>query len=207
MKWMIGTYPVFMYCAVCGKTVFYPLAKLLTGTNMCSHCNHTILRFARRLWSEIKGLFLPLHRHSHILVGAIISNDLEQPIELTWGCTKCSHFYRTLTNPYTWFNSDRPANLWEAIHFHIYEVVAMTYERSRLRKADDWELSDILRNEINRWDFSVADIPKLPDYPKGCTLIKRYEQWEKIPDRKVEIEKLMNLCQSRQWKLQEVTNG
>lgn len=44
MRWVIGTYPIFIYCAVCSKTVFYPLAKLLSGTNMCLRCHIRIQR-------------------------------------------------------------------------------------------------------------------------------------------------------------------
>ncbi len=27
------------YCAICTRTIFYPLAKLLTGTNLCLKCH------------------------------------------------------------------------------------------------------------------------------------------------------------------------
>ena len=32
---MIGKYPIFAYCAICAKTVFYPLSRLLFGSNLC----------------------------------------------------------------------------------------------------------------------------------------------------------------------------
>jgi hypothetical protein len=44
IRWTFRHYPIFMYCFICGRTVFYPLSRLLTGANMCFRCHRKIKR-------------------------------------------------------------------------------------------------------------------------------------------------------------------
>ncbi|KKN71820.1 hypothetical protein LCGC14_0416740 [marine sediment metagenome] len=43
----MGKKPMFMYCVLCSKTIFYPLAHWLTGTNMCLRCNALLGKLPR----------------------------------------------------------------------------------------------------------------------------------------------------------------
>lgn len=44
LRWMIGHEPIFTYCVICDKTIFYPLNHKLTGTNMCLPCHKRVKR-------------------------------------------------------------------------------------------------------------------------------------------------------------------
>lgn len=188
------------YCVLCGKDIFYPLNHWLLGTNICFKCNThgRLLTWLRNL------IHYRVCKHRWILYGAIVHNEGEKPIELTWQCSKCLNYRTGSTLPYDGIWGDElPSNLWEAIHWHKYEVIAMTYERHRLRQAGDWEMADILRNEINRWDFNVADMGncRLSNRPKDFTLIRRYPNYTEIPDRNVSIPELIKMCQTRKFEV------
>ncbi|KKM23385.1 hypothetical protein LCGC14_1615730 [marine sediment metagenome] len=74
-----------MYCAVCMKTIFYPLAKLLTGTNMCLKCHIHIkkragrwgLRYLFRLLRSKYHCFRLLHKW--YVTGGFV-DDLNKPV-------------------------------------------------------------------------------------------------------------------------------
>ena len=85
IRWTIGSTPILHYCAICGALIFYPLSKLLTGTNLCLHCG------LKNRWAKWRrALRHRLGFHEWQLEGGFIPNDINELVSWRYVCRRCN---------------------------------------------------------------------------------------------------------------------
>ena len=111
MRWIIKTYPIFMYCAICSHTIFYPLSRFLFKTNFCFHCGIKLLYkqvlrkniFCNHKWIWIgcaSGSSVAYHKEREKRLSFSIDFHTFNPDRVTnWDvCKKCGRTKKTVSS-------------------------------------------------------------------------------------------------------------
>ena len=154
--------------------------------------------FKLRVWRAKLSLKLKrlYHRHHFLPAELIIYNELS--IEQKYYCPACGKRKAAVLRPYDWFNSDRPQNLWEAIHWHKIEIVAFAFERLRLKQVGNYGLADLIRQRMITFGYMPHDFPE-------CCVVTEIERRDR-PKRNVAFnaEELIEKCLNAEWQMAEV---
>ncbi len=75
LHWTIGTYPIFIGCAICGRTILYPFNTRLVKGNFCILRHRAVRPDLKKKIQQIYRIFF----HQWQLVGLHIPYNLNEP--------------------------------------------------------------------------------------------------------------------------------
>ncbi len=87
----MGKNPIFIYCCLCRKTVFYPLAHWLTGTNICLKCNARLGCLPKPI-AWLKKQILRVYyqfKHDWYVEKGFVPYNLKEPSSIVLRCGHC----------------------------------------------------------------------------------------------------------------------